>query len=551
MAMQYLIVPMSSLTLFLLAYQPLSKWYGGVTYTWKMPLEFFWVTVIYYSMFFILKHNRYRILVSLLPIVFFYVFYDYYFTSFGNVFKICDLSEVPELIDVLPFWQTTLYVAILLHIFFIIAINLTFIWYRYLLPFFLILLMTIIVEVNPDWYLSDLFEPYAIEGVTPWSDKDTAHNGYFTALLYFQATLKKSQDIADEFYQNSAEYEATQKKLIEFIKAKQNARNIHVIIMESFFNPQLLKKVSFNNSVYAKEFVDLVGDKESSVISPVFGGKTSQAEFETLCGVPALHRYMAIEFNAFTGNGEAFCVPTILKNAGYRVIANNAYKPNTFNTLHAYKGIGFDELYFPKQFAPKRTTYINLVDDYKFMFDGDLFKQNLEFIKAHLEKKDHAPLFNYMLGTYGHMPFDMDNKRHPMILTAMVSNNKLDDEFQRVTNQVYYRTQALADHLKELIKLDPHSLIIVIGDHLPKLSGMKFYNDMAYRNHETDYIHKPFALYILDGQVVKKPDIHDYDLITLMYDYITDNQYCKNYSCQRKLEDLEYQYNMNMARALH
>jgi hypothetical protein len=552
---KYLFIPIASIILFLLSYPPLSNLYGGI-YAWDhgainfMPLEFFLVTISYYSLFFVLKDNRYRYFLALMPIILFYIFYEYYFISFGKIFKLCDLSEIPELVDVLPFWQIALYVTILLHVFFILAINLTKVWYRYLLPIIMVIMIVVFVSIKPVWYIDGLFRTLARFGATYWSDQGTAQNGYITVLLYFEAEMVNSKDIASEIYNiNAKDYEASQNKLAQFLKERNNKRNIHVIMMESFFNPKLFAKISYNDTVYAKDFSNLIDKNESAVISPVFGGFTAEAEFEVLCGAPALHKYDSIEFNGFTG-ANVFCVPTLLKEAGYRVVATNSYKPNFFNEINAYKGLGFGEIYFPKQYAPKSNTYLSLVDKSDFMFDGDLFEQNIAFVKAHLEQKDHPAIFNYVLGVYGHLPFNLDKKRHPIRLKAQVNKKPLNDEYQRATNQIYYRTEALADYLQKLIKLDPNSLIIIMGDHVPKLGGMNFYYDMGYRNNEEDNIHKPPAFFIINSQFVKKNVLHQYDMITVMYDYITDNQYCQSYPCQRTQETLEYQYDMDMARAL-
>jgi phosphoglycerol transferase MdoB-like AlkP superfamily enzyme len=551
---KYLFIPIASITLFLSGYQLLSNWYGGIS-TWNkgainfVPLEYGLVIIIYYSLFIILKDNRYRNFIALLPIALFYIFYDYYFISLGKVFKLCDLSEIPELIDVLPFWQIAIHVTILLHVIFVLFINFSKLWYRYLLPVSVIFTLFYIVSVNPRCYLDGVFNPFAKYGITPWSDQGSAQNGYITSLLYFEAMMTKQKSLANEIYGDGIEYEKSQEKLTQFLKEKNNSHNIHIIILESFFNPKLFAKISYDNPVYAKEFSDMIANRENAVISPVFGGNTAQAEFEVLCGVPALTKYGSIEFNSFT-SASVFCMPRLLKNAGYRVVASNSYKPSFFNAINAYKGIGFDEIYFPKQYTPQSDTYFSLVDKGEYIFDGDLFAQNLKFIKDHLEQKDHPPILNYVLGVYGHLPFTLDKKRHPIRLKASFNKKVLNEEYQRAANQIFYRTQALADYLKKLIEIDPGSIIIVMGDHVPKLSGTKFYIDMAYRNNEDKGFHKPPAFYIIDSEFVKKGELHQYDMMVMIYDYITNNQYCQSYSCRRTHELLEYQYDMDMARAL-
>jgi phosphoglycerol transferase MdoB-like AlkP superfamily enzyme len=580
---KYLLLPLASIMLFLIVYPKFSLLFGGIGYGLdhkalidfelslleadignlfdkvvltdfklnNIKLEIFWVTIIYYGFFFILKDNRYRYGLSLLPVILLYLFYDYYFVVFGKAFKFCDISEMPEVIDVLPFWQVAGYISVLLGLIFLLAINCVKLWIRYIFPLFVVITITLILAFTPTLYLS-LFKTLATWGATPWSDKHTAQNGYITTLLYFEAMMGNSKAMADEMYNDGIAYETSQKQLTQFLAEKSNARNIHVVILESFFNPGLFTKISYNGPTYDEKFSSLVGNRESAVISPVFGGRTAQAEFEVLCGVPALHKYSSIEFNSFTGE-PVFCIPTLLKAAGYRVVATNAYKPFFFNATHAYKGIGFDEAYFPRQYAEKRKTYLSLVDESsQYIFDGDLLEQNLQFVKQHIGLKNQQPLFNYVLGVYGHMPFDIDKKRHPLKLKAQTLNKTLADEYQRAINQIFYRSQALAHYLSQLMELDPQSLIIVMGDHVPILLGSsKFYQQMGYRNNTQDSVMKPSAFYIENGQFVKKEDLHQYDMGDVIFNYITSKHYCQTYPCQkRSQETLTYEYNMIMAGAL-
>jgi phosphoglycerol transferase MdoB-like AlkP superfamily enzyme len=385
--------------------------------------------------------------------------------------------------------------------------------------------------------------------VTHWSDQVTAQNGYFSSTIYFEAMMANDKKIANELYGDGAAYEKPRDNIVEFLTTKGNTRNIHVIVLEGFINPALLTKVNFSMPPFDKEFSNLVKGKESALISPVFGGYTAQAEFEILCGVPALHKYSSIEFNSFTNN-PTFCMPGMLQQAGYRTVVSNGYKPNFFNEANAYQGVGFGEVYFPRQYAPSRSTYLSLVDDTQYIFDGDLFNQNIDFLKKHLAEGEHKPILNYVLGVYGHLPFKLDQKRHPLLIKATVKNRKVSDELDRVSNQIYYRSQALAVYLNELIEMDPHSLIIVTGDHLPRLDGTEFYKKLGWRHDIEDAIHQPPSFFIVDGKMVAKDTMHQYDVINTVFDYMTNNEYCKAHECKRSNEALDHQYNMIMARAL-
>jgi len=101
--------------------------------------------------------------------------------------------------------------------------------------------------------------------------------------------------------------------------------------MESFVDPTLFKGAIYTRDPVHPDFRRLFGDRMGFSVSPVFGGKTSQAEFEVLCGVPAFQELAGVEFNSFTGV-PAYCLPGTLQLAGYRTVATNSFKPDRFST---------------------------------------------------------------------------------------------------------------------------------------------------------------------------------------------------------------------------
>jgi phosphoglycerol transferase MdoB-like AlkP superfamily enzyme len=306
---------------------------------------------------------------------------------------------------------------------------------------------------------------------------------------------------------------------------------VHLIILESFLDPRLFRDLGFSQPPVHPDFAKLVGNDMSLSLSPVFGGATSQAEFEALCGVPAFEKLSSVEFNVFTGTA-AHCLPDMLEQIGYRSVASNAYKPNFFNTLPAYQGMGFAERYFPVEFYSAQPSYLHFGDAgvEEYMFDDKLFAQNREFVKEHLQKNKDKPLFNYLLTIYGHTPHVLDPQQRPEII--QLKTHFADDHLQRAANQFYYRTEALARHVNELIKLDPDSLIIFMSDHVPPLrNGPNTYNALHYMgNIDKSYYYNPIAI-IENGRIKKYPNMHHYDVSSVILDYLSDGEYCKQQAC--------------------
>ena len=80
------------------------------------------------------------------------------------------------------------------------------------------------------------------------------------------------------------------------------------------------------------------------------------------------------------------------------------------------------------------------------MFDGVLFDQNLQFIKKAMAGEDAPPVFNYVLTMYGHLPHVLNKQKRPS-LVKLVSRFR-DPQLERVANQFFYRSEAVADYVK-------------------------------------------------------------------------------------------------------
>ena len=315
------------------------------------------------------------------------------------------------------------------------------------------------------------------------------------------------------------------------IKASSQNRNVHLIVLESFLDPKLFSGLKFSQPPTAPAFTKLIGKTDTYSISPVFGGGTAQAEFEVLCGVPAFRALSGVEFTVFTGV-KTSCLPTVLDDAGYHTMASNASRPNFFNAIPAYKGTGFQNIFFPKENAPDMDTYLSTGDVKKewYMFDGKLFNQNLAYVGQYLKDHPGQPLFNYVMSIYGHTPHYMDEAIRPKFIKLL--SQQQDEQLEGAVNQHYYRTEAIAQYVQGLLKIDPHSIIILVSDHVPPLScGPDTYKKFQYMKNIENSVYYNRIVIIENGKTMQYDTIHHYDVPKLIANYLTDGAYCRTKQC--------------------
>jgi phosphoglycerol transferase MdoB-like AlkP superfamily enzyme len=194
--------------------------------------------------------------------------------------------------------------------------------------------------------------------------------------------------------------------------------------------------------------------------------------------------------------------------------------------------MGFSDSFFPQEYSGSRQSYLRLgeIGDEEYLFDKPLFEQNLTFVRQHLQQHPGQPLFNYVLTIYGHTPHLLDAVQRPEHIT--LDSPYPDDHLSRVVNQFYYRSEAIAAYLKQLMALDPQSLIVLVSDHVPPLrNGPNTYNALRYLdNREGHYYYNRLA--ILENGVPRRyPDLHHYELMPLMLNYQSSGAYCAERRC--------------------
>ena len=490
------------------------------------------VLVLYiYGLFYVmLKPGRLRGILAAVPIFLIYVIHDIFYLVYGKVFRFVNLLEIPELFQILPLMWTIVLILI-------IALPLVMIIRRvnYHQPVKLALALTplifmlAMIKTSPKVFASG-FESVAHKIVKYSDGKSVENNGRLAMLMYREAQRSKALEKIVP-YRDRKKYDQYIEKRVETIKQHITPRNVHLVMLESFLDPRLFKDLKFSQPPVHPDFENRFGDKLGLSISPVFGGATAQAEFEVLCGVPAFEKLSSVEFNVFTGS-RAHCLPGILSALNYRSIVSNTYKPNFFNAIPGYQGMGFNELQFPVEFYSAAPSYLHFDDPgiEEYLFDKSLFEQNLGLVKKHLQQNKHQPMFNYMMTIYGHTPHTLDPKQRPEIIQT--SSSYADDHLQRSTNQFYYRSQAIAQYVEKLIELDKNSLIILVSDHVPPLrNGPNTFKALRYMDNTEQSIYYNRLAIIENGQAVKYATIHHYDLPDLVLNYLTTGQHCQTRAC--------------------
>jgi phosphoglycerol transferase MdoB-like AlkP superfamily enzyme len=520
------------LLLLLAFYMLLAEYAGGfvASFTTSLWLEIILVLYLYSLCYTLLRPSRWRAYLASLPLLLSYLTSDIFYLAFGKVFRLVNLHELPELLEVLP-WSYSLFLAVLI----ILPVTLFLVHIRWrphrevLLAALPVLLVLGLLYSTPG-AVAQILTGAGSKPVKYSDAKSVERNGRLTMMLYREAQrLKALNDLAP--YRARENYQKTIDKQLQAMSPTLDKRNVHLIVLESFLDPRLFSKLEFSSPPVHADFEKLFADQLGLSLSPVFGGATAQAEFEVLCGVPALEKLSSVEFNVFNGSA-ALCLPGQLDRLGYYTSASNTYKPNFFNAAAGYQGAGFSVSHFPTEFTPAAETYLEFGDPgvEEYTFDKELFDQNLGYVREHLDRNPEKPLFNYLMTIYGHTPQLLDPLDRPERIE--LHSDYPDDHLTRATNQFYYRTEAIASYVNSLLSMDPDSLIILVSDHVPPLrNGPNTYKALNYMDGvEKANYHNLLAI-IDRGQPQVWPLIHHYEIPAMVLNYLSNGFYCREHGC--------------------
>jgi phosphoglycerol transferase MdoB-like AlkP superfamily enzyme len=269
-------------------------------------------------------------------------------------------------------------------------------------------------------------------------------------------------------------------------------RNVHIVLLESFWDANNLKKVKFSQNPLSDEFRKLWKTANNSVaLVPVFAGMTANSEFEVLCGFPVTKNTVKFERQLLN---EVPCLPRILADKGYKTVVSHPNVAVFWNRVNAYHRVGFQTYWSEKDFD---------LDDInrEFLGDSSLYRQVLGKISSTLESK--APILDYNVTYFGHWDYPLNESRPPQI----TSTSKVE-EVNGYANTTYYKSREFVEFVKNLQKSDPNGIIVAFGDHLPFL-GEHFAGYVESdvlknsRGEFSDAMYKTYVstpLLIIDGQ---------------------------------------------------
>ncbi len=256
-------------------------------------------------------------------------------------------------------------------------------------------------------------------------------------------------------------------------KEKRNSRslgkpNIVMIFSESFWNIDDMKEVRFDKPV-ASNFEQL---KQKGIlvdmISPSYGGISSNVEYEILTGssikffssgyIPYMQLYIDDKYK------KAPSVIQELKRNGYKTHITSTWESSLFNCKSVYEYFDVDVQEYKE----------DLKDSYKKggrISDAYVAERLIRELK---EKPKDEKLFTMILTAQAHMPFNYDKyEDYDISIVDSRLNQEEKDTILSYAQGVYDADKQLKEVYDFIRTYEEPTILIFYGDHLPYLKTEK------------------------------------------------------------------------------
>lgn len=233
--------------------------------------------------------------------------------------------------------------------------------------------------------------------------------------------------------------------------------NVIFIMNEAFWDPTLLPDVFFHDDPIPTVRKLQAESVSGYMLSPQFGGGTSNVEFEVLTGQSmSFLPSGSVPYQQYVKKP----VPSLasyFEHLGYKSLAVHSYEGWFWDRENAYRQMGFESFMSSESFAEPELNG-------PFIADAEVSRQIIKQVD-----ESERPMFIYAVTMQNHGPYD--DKRYGD--AAMDIEGDLTDEALDILQTYAIGARDADQSLQQLIdhfgQSDEPTVIVMYGDHLPML----------------------------------------------------------------------------------
>ncbi|AET69965.1 phosphoglycerol transferase family protein, alkaline phosphatase superfamily [Desulfosporosinus orientis DSM 765] len=251
--------------------------------------------------------------------------------------------------------------------------------------------------------------------------------------------------------------------------------NIIFVMSEAFWDPTLLKEVSFSEDPIPYFHYLQKTQTQGIMLSPVYGGGTANTEFEVLTGLSTQFLPRGVIPYVEYVRKPIEALPTALNQQGYETAAIHTYDNWFYGRNNVYKYFDFNK-FISKEF------FNNPEYNGQYIRDTELSKRILDEIQ-----KTDKPDFIYAVSMQAHGPYSSEETEHRITTSGNLTKDS-KAILENYTETISDVDQSLKLLIQGLEQINQPSIVVFFGDHLPMLgTNYDVYKEAHYFQDEITY----------------------------------------------------------------
>ncbi|WP_248929643.1 LTA synthase family protein [Paenibacillus hamazuiensis] len=247
--------------------------------------------------------------------------------------------------------------------------------------------------------------------------------------------------------------------------------NIVYVMDESLFDPTRLSGITFSEDPMSSLHKYQETYPSGYALSPMFGGGTSNVEFEALTGLSMSfltegatpYQQLLVKQNSFPS------IVSILKSQGYNTTAVHPFDGTFYNRNRVYPTLGFDRFITQDDIA-----YKDKLGEGGFISDMSAVKQVVDVLHS-----GDGPQFVHLVTMQNHLPIQSPDR----IAASGLSGNA-QEELESYSYNAAATDKAIQYLVDSIQDVNRPTIVLVFGDHLPALDDATFQKGTAGMSEE-------------------------------------------------------------------
>ncbi len=290
-------------------------------------------------------------------------------------------------------------------------------------------------------------------------------------------------------------------------EAPEDAPNIIVIMNESYMDIGVYNNVTGDITDPDPYWDSLTENTiHGYALSSVYGGNTANSEYEFLTGLTMYDLPEgSIVYNQFLKD-DIISLPRFLNGLGYDSTAMHPFLADSWDRERVYPLMDFNNLIFLEDF-----TYTDDDAIRGYMSDECCYRNILMRCD---ENTDH-PGFYYVITMQNHGSFG-DEYNTGSFSPSVYIENPVDNDINNYLSLVHLSDIALEDFINELSQRDERYVVLIFGDHQPRLTFTDMNSDFEPGGRSWVIPYLIWTNYDLDPALIEELD-HTTDYTSINY----------------------------------